>query len=152
MSLKRSANFDVEVEAEISRLCTETRCDVCLVPISSKEQRDKHYAGKIHAKKLERWKDNFIGQKKAKLEEENSVSVDDCSQCYKRDTSSSDEDPEQSSAPHQPQIDRAVIQVNDNKEESPLASAALDPKLLDQLDPSAMKKMLNLKTLYSFIS
>ena len=51
MALKRSANFDAEVEAEIARLCTEARCDVCLVPISSKEQKDKHYAGKIHAKK-----------------------------------------------------------------------------------------------------
>ena len=143
MALKRSANFDAEVEAEIARLCTEARCDVCLVPISSKEQKDKHYAGKIHAKKLERWKDSFIGQKKAKLEEENNFTDINGSQNYKHEPSSSEEELEK---PQLAQMKREVIQENeDPKEESPLASAALDPKLLDQLDPSAMKKMLNLK-------
>ena len=144
MSAKRAADLEALVEVEVERLCSETRCDVCFVPISSKEQKEKHYAGKIHAKKLQRWKDNWMGQKRLKLEEETRLSYDDnSSQSVKselKETCSSDED-----LASVIKVKTETQDVEKEEKMSVLASSSLDPKLLDQLDPTEMKKMLNLK-------
>ena len=66
--VKRAAHDDL-LDGELGKLLTDTQCDVCFVPLAGREAADKHYAGKIHAKKLDKWKMNYIGMKKQKLEE-----------------------------------------------------------------------------------
>ena len=69
MSGKRTAEF-AGLEEELEKLMGGSRCDVCFVPIGSAEQATKHYGGKIHAKKVERWKEQWVAQKRIKLEAE----------------------------------------------------------------------------------
>ena len=35
---KRGADFDNDFDDELKKMCTETKCDICVVPISGKEQ------------------------------------------------------------------------------------------------------------------
>ena len=139
MATKRSsADLDREVETELRKLLCDNKCGVCIVPITSDQQREKHYAGKIHAKKVEKWRESWLGRKRARLEER--VVIDDRSEQSVRSDirETSSEDDVHSTAP-----EREVI--GEEEPVSVLASSALDPRLLDQLDPSAMKKMLNIK-------
>lgn len=150
MSGKRTAEF-AGLEEELEKLMGGSRCDVCFVPIGSAEQATKHYGGKIHAKKVERWKEQWVAQKRIKLEAEN-IEFN-----YVTNSNGSGKENNKAVTPpvevvkeevYEAPIKREVIE--DVKEESretipPLAAASLDPKLLDQLDPAAMKKMLNIK-------
>lgn len=149
MSGKRSAEL-AGLEEELEKLCGASRCEVCFVPIGSEEQANRHYGGKIHAKKVERWRDQMVAQKKIKLETEKSY--------LKINESNGSEN---ISKPPQPSAEAEEVKelevpvkrevIEDVKPEEvtevlpPLAAASLDPKLLDQLDPAAMKKMLNIK-------
>ena len=74
MSGKRSA--ESELEEELERLCGPSKCEVCYVPIASSEAAVRHYGGKIHGKKVARWKDQWLAQKKIKLETEPSTGSD----------------------------------------------------------------------------
>jgi len=47
------------MDEELDRLLRSTKCGVCVVPFDTKDAARRHYDGKIHAKKLERWKDIF---------------------------------------------------------------------------------------------
>ena len=174
MSGKRSAEL-AGLEAELERLCGASRCEVCFVPIGSQEQANRHYGGKIHAKKVERWRDQMVAQKKIKLETENRDIVTNDSN-GRENHSEAPEPPANSVVPQplitfeapkppakseasQPLVEevkeldvpvkREVIEDVKPEEVTetlpPLAAASLDPKLLDQLDPAAMKKMLNIK-------
>ena len=143
MATKRSSadldrELETELETELRKLLCDTKCEVCIVPITSDQQREKHYAGKIHAKKVEKWRESWLGRKRARLEER--VVIDDRSEQSVRSDirETSSEDDVHSTAP-----EREVI--GEEEPVSVLASSALDPRLLDQLDPSAMKKMLNIK-------
>ena len=81
MSGKRSAEqggleqeleqeLEEELEQELDRLCGPGKCEVCFVPIGSAEVASRHYGGKIHGKKVSRWREQWLAQKKIKLETE----------------------------------------------------------------------------------
>ena len=70
MSGKRSAELEVEEELELERLCGPSKCEVCFVPIGSAEAASRHYGGKIHGKKVARWREQWRAQKRIKLETE----------------------------------------------------------------------------------
>ena len=174
MSGKRSAEL-AGLEEELERLCGAARCEVCFVPIGSQEQAARHYGGKIHAKKVERWRDQMVAQKKIKLQTENrdilinhSNGRENHSEAPKPPDNSGVPQPlttfEAPKPPDKSEASQPLVEevkeldvpvkrevIEDVKPEEitetlpPLAAASLDPKLLDQLDPAAMKKMLNIK-------
>ena len=142
---KRAGDDDM-FDGELERLLADTKCDVCFVPLSGKEAADKHYGGKIHAKKLEKWKINWIGLKKQKLEEmenkhkqslaayENSLGSDEESE--ETEESLNEPSPVSNGDSHPSQIPMPKTEDVLKKEPgSPtpiLASGALDPKQLDR--------------------
>ena len=67
-AVKRSLDLVSLMEDELTKLCRKEKCDVCVVPLGGIEIRNKHYGGKIHAKKVERWKETWKSQKKLKME------------------------------------------------------------------------------------
>lgn len=153
---KRAGDDDM-FDGELEKLLTDTKCDVCFVPLSGKEAADKHYGGKIHAKKLEKWKINWIGLKKQKLEEmenkhkqslaayENSLGSDEESE--ETEESPNEPSPVSNGDSHPSQIskteDEDVLKKDPGSPTPVLASGALDPKQLDSMDPGEMRKMLN---------
>jgi len=157
MTGKRSAALaELELEEELERLCGPSKCEVCFVPIGSQEAAARHYGGKIHGKKVARWKEQWLAQKKIKLETDPTTGSD----CNPGSNGSGQEDHpgDNTVTPPEPvrveperevPVKREVIEDVTPEENTetvpPLAAASLDPKLLDQLDPAAMKKMLNIK-------
>ena len=148
MSGKRSAEF-AGLEEELQTLCGPARCDVCFVPIGGAEQAARHYGGKIHAKKVERWKDQWVAQKKIKLETDNKELFLNDSNGTKEENIEAIQPVAEEDKEIEVPVKREVIEDVSPEENTetvpPLAAASLDPKLLDQLDPAAMKKMLNIK-------
>ena len=153
---KRAADDDL-FDGELGKLLTDSKCDVCFVPLAGKEAADKHYAGKIHAKKLDKWKINYIGMKKQRLEEMESKLA-----ASLEEAPGSEEESEETEAAVSEQsmdnLDNPMVQlrkaVEDNKtdikeesetpeKESVLASGSLDPKQLDSMDPAEMRKLLS---------
>ena len=155
---KRVGDDDM-FDGELEKLLADTKCDVCFVSLSGKEAADRHYGGKIHAKKLEKWKINWIGLKKQKLEEmeskhklslaafENSLGSDE-------ESEETEESPNQSSLVSNGHSQPSQLPIkSENGEDSVkkepgspppvLASGALDPKQLDNMDPAEMRRMLN---------
>ena len=164
MSGKRSAELaGLELEEELERLCGSSKCEVCFVPIGNPEAAARHYGGKIHSKKVARWKDQWVAQKKMKLltdhdnEPTSTTEFDNNTGSNGSQQHDNTEDPHPVTAPEplkevaerEVPVKREVIEDVKPEENTetvpPLAAAALDPKLVDQLDPAAMKKMLNIK-------
>ena len=163
MSGKRSAEqggleqeLEEELEEELYRLCGPGKCEVCFVPIGSAEVASRHYGGKIHGKKVSRWREQWLAQKKIKLETElpsGSVSSTDSNgsglQYNAEDNAVTAPEQVKIEIEKEVPVKREVIEDVNPEENTesvpPLAAASLDPKLLDQLDPAAMKKMLNIK-------
>ena len=158
MMAKRVGDDDM-FDGELEKLLADTKCDVCFVSLSGKEAADRHYGGKIHAKKLEKWKINWIGLKKQKLEEmeskhklslaafENSLGSDE-------ESEETEESPNQSSLvsnghsqpsqlPIKSENGEDVVKKEPGSPPPVLASGALDPKQLDNMDPAEMRRMLN---------
>jgi len=166
---KRGADFDDDFEEELKKMCTETKCDICVVPISGKEAGDKHYSGKIHKKKVQKWKESWLSFKKSKVIK--SEGGDDDNSMHSESNGGndnggysapvSDQDPIQGMLRQQREaVDGSNgVKVEDNggdaseksTEESTddrllaLSKAPLDPKMLDSMDPSQMKKVINPK-------
>ena len=155
---KRAGDDDM-FDGELGKLLTDTKCDVCFVPLSGKEAADKHYGGKIHAKKLEKWKINWIGMKKQKLEELENMHKQSLA-AFENSLGSDEESEETEESPHvsspvkngasppsqlrKTEDDKSDVLEKDPGSPTPvLASGALDPKQLDNMDPAEMRKMLN---------
>ena len=157
MSGKRSAELgglELELEEELKRLCGSSKCEVCFVPIGSAEAAARHYGGKIHGKKVSRWREQWLHQKKIKLETEpgtgsGSNTDSNGSEQPENTVTVTVPEPVKVEAEAEVPVRREVIEDVQPEESTeivpPLAAASLDPKLLDQLDPAAMKKMLNIK-------
>ena len=149
--VKRSVDMDSLVETELDKLCREVKCDVCVVPLAGREVATKHYGGKIHAKKVERWKESWMNQKKLKMENE-SLMLPYSYREYSDDTSTRQvevEDTQGNEMVNKKDNDNSVdtkknFARNQMKEEMALAmTMPLDPKLIDSMDPATMKKMLS---------
>jgi len=150
MTTKRTISLDEQMEVEIGRLCGQYRCEVCIVPFSSKEAEENHYGGKIHAKKLVMWRERMLTQKRLKLdleleyEDENSSATTNCS--------------DQSDILFEQKSDEIKFNGEQSKEVTPdmegnnddtkqdvktvLSDGPLDPRLIDNMDPATMRKML----------
>ena len=142
-AVKRSADLTCLVEAELDKLCREVKCEVCVVPLGGKEMATKHYGGKIHAKKVERWKDSWMNQKKLKMENEfSSLPYGE----YSDDTAVKQEESEKVGVEvEKNNVDNNSITNKKMSVEEPVPdmSQPLDPRLIDSMDPSTMKRMLS---------
>jgi len=114
------------MEEELAILCRDVKCNVCVVPLSNKEATLKHYSGKIHSKKVERWKESWMSKKKIKL--------DNPEPSFPSDIHYGDRVEEEIPRQNSIEVEEKVM---------PDLSQPIDPRLIDSMDPSTMKKMLS---------
>jgi len=129
-------DIDIMVERQLTDMCLPSKCEVCVVPLGSSELANKHYTGKIHMKKVERWRENWKHQKRLKMENDSQCIsyggyMDDCSN-ERQDTNVTSSEKDQDSE-----------KLSDDIPTIPDLSKPLDPRVIDSMDPSMMKKMLS---------
>jgi len=138
-AVKRSLDLVSLMEDELTKLCRKEKCDVCVVPLGGIEIRNKHYGGKIHAKKVERWKETWKSQKKLKMENlpygeyKDEAPSEIVESLYHQN--------ENVNVSNKVNAGHIKKQVNDAVPD--LSTMPLDPRLIDSMDPSTMKKMLS---------
>jgi len=139
-AVKRSLDLDSLLEDELAKLCRREKCEVCVVPLGGIEMMNKHYGGKIHSKKVERWKETWKNQKKLKMENlPYGEYKDDAPSEIKETVNHSHENGNGANVVKADQI----IEKQENEAVPDLSTMPLDPRLIDSMDPSTMKKMLS---------
>ena len=141
-AVKRSLDLDCLVEAELAKLCRDVKCDVCVVPLSGPEMSKKHYGGKIHAKKVERWKDSWINQKKLKMESlpygEYNDDTPDKEESVKDNVKKDVEKGTTMNGTATVKTESSISKKIEEEYVPDMSSMPLDPRMIDSMDPSTM--------------